>query len=312
MKKMPLLALVGALLMSATSAFADPDPNFHIFLCFGQSNMESGGRMVEMDKTVNKRFRVLADFDNANRGWKKGNWYDAVPPLAARGSGISIVDYFGRTMVANLPEKYRIGVVKCSVSGTKIELWDEDAYKGYLASLPPDGQWKIPAANIYNNDPYRYLVEQAKIAQKDGVIKGILIHQGESNAEDPDWPKKVKKIYGDLMRDLNLKPQDVVLLAGEVVNADHQGEKAAFNEIAKKLPETLPNSYVISSAGLPCNADHLHFTPDGQREFGRRYAEQMLKVMGIKATEPKEPYVKVPAAPPAVVAPAAKRQGDAR
>ena len=94
------------------------------------------------------------------------------------------------------------------------------------------------------------------------------------------------------MSDLNLKPRDVPLLAGEVVNADHQGEKAAFKEILKTLPQTLPNSYAISSAGLPCNADHLHFTPEGQRELARRYAAQMLNLMGYKAMEPKEPYVK--------------------
>ena len=124
-------SLLAAVLFPITSALSQ-DTNFWIFLCFGQSNMESGGRMEEMDRTVDKRFQVLADFDNPSRGWKKGNWYDAVPPLTARGRGISIVDYFGRTMVANLPEKIRIGIVKCSVSGTKIELWDKDSYKTYL------------------------------------------------------------------------------------------------------------------------------------------------------------------------------------
>ena len=34
------------------------------------------------------------------------------------------------------------------------------------------------------------------------------------------------------------------------------------------------------SAGVPANADRLQFTPDGQREMGRRYAAQMLKVLG--------------------------------
>lgn len=63
----------------------------------------------------------------------------------------------------------------------------------------------------------------------------------------------------------------------------------------KSLPSTLPNSYVISSAGVPCNADHLHFTADGQREMGRRYAEKMLNLMGYKATLRKEPYVKITA-----------------
>ena len=279
MKMKLKLSLLACLFLSLTSAFSQ-DTNFWIFLCFGQSNMESGGRMDEQDRAVDKRFQVMADFDNASRGWKKGLWYDAVPPLTARGRGISIVDYFGRTMVANLPEKIRIGVVKCSVSGTKIELWDKDSYKNYLTNLPAADAWKITAANVYDGNPSQYLVDLAKIAQKDGVIKGILIHQGESNFEDQDWPNKVKKIYGDLMKDLDLKSENVTLLAGEVVNADHQGEKAAFNEILKKLPGTLPNSYVVSSAGLPCNPDHLHFTAEGQREFGKRYAEKMLSVMG--------------------------------
>jgi len=273
--------MLAGLFFSATSAFSQ-DTNFWIYLCFGQSNMESGGRMNDADRTVDKRFQVLADFDNASRGWKRGQWYDAVPPLTARGRGISIVDYFGRTMVASLPPNIRVGIVKCSVSGTKIELWDEDSYRNYLTNLPASDAWKISAANIYDGNPYQYLVDLAKIAQKDGVIKGILIHQGESNFEDQDWPRKVKKIHGDLMKDLDLKPEDVKLLAGEVVNADHQGEKAAFNEILKKLPETLPNSYTVSSAGLPCNPDHLHFTPEGQREFGKRYAETLLTALGYQ------------------------------
>jgi hypothetical protein len=275
------MSLLAALLISVTSGFSQ-DTNFWIFLCFGQSNMESGGPMNEADRTVDPRFQVLADFDNSSRGWKKGRWYGAVPPLTARGRGISIVDYFGRTMVSNLPPNIRIGIMKCSVSGTKIELWDKDSYRNYLTNLPASDSWKITAANIYNGNPYQYLVDLAKIAQKDGVIKGILIHQGESNFEDQDWPKKVKKIYGDLMQDLDLKPENVKLLAGEVVNADHQGEKAAFNEILKKLPATLPNSYVVSSAGLPCNPDHLHFTAEGQREFGKRYGAKMLSAMGYQ------------------------------
>lgn len=70
---------------------------------------------------------------------------------------------------------------------------------------------------------------------------------------------------------------------GEVVNADQGGEKASANEIMKKLPETLPNSYVISSASLPCNPDHLHFTAEGYRQFGKRYAEKMLAFLEIKS-----------------------------
>jgi len=291
--KLVIRIFAAVFMLCASTAFAEPDPNFHIYVCFGQSNMEGGGRIEERDRTVDKRFQVLADFDTPDRNRKIGQWYDAIPPLTRRTRGISLVDYFGRTMVANLPEKYRVGVVKLGVAGTKIELWDKDAFRAYLTNLPPADSWKPRIANEYDGNPYEYLLKLARLAQQSGVIKGILIHQGESNFEDQEWPRKVKKIYDDLTKDLGLNPNEVPLLAGEVVNEDHQGEKANANKIMKNLPGTLPNSYVISSAGLPCNPDHLHFTADGQREFGRRYAEKMLELMGYKATFPKEPYVNV-------------------
>jgi hypothetical protein len=277
MKIKPVLCLIVAFLSLTTRAFADPDPNFYIYLCFGQSNMESGGRMEEMDRTVDKRFQVMADFDAPNRGWKKGNWYDAVPPLAAKGSGICMVDYFGRTMVANLPQNIRVGVIKVSVPGCKIELFEKDTYKTYVATAQ---SWMVNLVNQYDGNPYQYLVDMGKAAQKDGVIKGFLLHQGESNPNDQEWPKKVKGIYDNLIKDLNLKPEETSFLAGETVNADQNGACAGFNKIMAKLPETLPNSYVISSAGCTCNSDRMHFNSAGSREFGKRYGEKMLSLLG--------------------------------
>ena len=89
-------------------------------------------------------------------------------------------------------------------------------------------------ANIikqYDGNPYQYLVAMAKLAQKDGVIKGILLHQGESNPNDMEWPNKVKGIYDNLIKDLNLNASDVPMLAGETVNADQQGVCAGMNKI---------------------------------------------------------------------------------
>ncbi len=168
-----------------------------------------------------------------------------------------MVDYFGKTMVANLPEDYRVGVIKVAVPGAKIELFDKDKCEEYLVTAE---DWKKNIVKEYDGSPYKYLVELAKLAQQDGVIKGVLLHQGESNTNDQAWPSKVKKIYGDLVNDLKLKPSEVPLLAGEVVHADQNGVTASVNEIIKQLPESLPNSYVVSSAGIPCNPDRLHFT----------------------------------------------------
>jgi hypothetical protein len=275
----PLLLSILAILWVPLTASADPDPNFQIYLCLGQSNMESGGRMNEADRMVDKRFRVLADFDAPGRGWEKGKWYDAVPPLAAKGRGICMVDYFGRTLVAKLPENVRVGVIKVAVPGCKIELFDKDTFQTYLDK---ERDWMKDIVKGYGGNPYQYLVDMAKSAQKDGVIKGVLLHQGESNANDKEWPTKVKGVYDNLIKDLNLKPQEIPLLAGELVHTDQQGRCAAFNTIMAKLPKTLPNAHVISSAGCT-TSDRLHFNSEGSREFGKRYGEKMLSLLGEKS-----------------------------
>ena len=82
------------------------------------------------------------------------------------------------------------------------------------------------------------------------------------------------------MEDLDLDPKSVPLLAGEVVNADQGGVCASMNEIIATLPQTIPNSYVISSAGCTDRGDNLHFDAAGYQKFGKRYAEKMLSLLG--------------------------------
>ncbi len=258
------------------------DKKFYIFICFGQSNMEGNARIQAQDSIgIDSRFQVLQAVD-CGEGRLKDNWYTAVPPLARCKTGLTPADYFGRTLVANLPEKIRIGVINVSVAGAKIEVFEKDSYQSYLATAPG---WMKNIAAEYGGNPYERLVALAKLAQKAGVIKGILLHQGESNTNDTLWTKKVKGVYDNLMKDLNLKPKKVPLLAGEVVNADQGGICAGMNKIIATLPQTLPNSYVISSAGCTCSPDHLHFTSEGCRLLGRRYGETMLSLLGYKVKE---------------------------
>ena len=279
------LFLLAALLLLSANAFSQ-DTNFWVFLCFGQSNMEGFPGVQPQDKTnVDDRFQVLAAVDFPKMGRKKGNWYPAVPPLCRPSTGLCPADYFGRTMVSNLPANVRVGVVNVAVGGCKIELFDKTNYQSYASKAP---RWMTNTINIYGGNPYAHLVELGKLAQKDGVIKGILLHQGESNTGDKDWPNKVKGVYDNLIKDLNLKAEEVPLLAGEVVNADQHGACASMNRIIDGLPKTIPNSYVISSAGCTARPpDHLHFTPAGYRELGKRYAERMLSLPGYKNTKPE-------------------------
>ena len=86
MKMKPGLFLLIVLFTFTANAVAAPDPNFYVFLCFGQSNMEGFPGIEEQDRTgVDNRFQVLAAVDFTNLGRTKGNWYEAVPPLCRSG-----------------------------------------------------------------------------------------------------------------------------------------------------------------------------------------------------------------------------------
>lgn len=270
------------LLTLSGNAFSQ-DPNFYIFLSFGQSNMEGNARVEPQDTIgVDKRFRVLEAVDCPNLNRKKGNWYTAVPPLSRCRTGLTPGDYFGRTMVANLPSNIRIGIINVSIGGCKIELFDKDKYQSYVETAPG---WLKNMVNEYDGNPYERLVEMARLAQKDGVIKGFLLHQGESNTGDVEWPKKVKTVYDNLIKDLNLAENSVPLLAGEVVHEEQGGRCASMNAIIGTLPQTIPNAHVISSKGCTDAADNLHFDAAGYRTLGNRYAVKLLSLWGYKVSE---------------------------
>jgi hypothetical protein len=268
-------SLTFILFLAATNVFCQ-DQNFYIFLCFGQSNMEGHARFEPQDTVVDKRFMVMEAVDCANLERKKGEWYTAKPPLSRCRTGLTPADYFGRTMVAGLPENIRIGVINVSVGGCKIELFDKDNYASYVSTAP---DWLKNMVNEYDGNPYARLVEMARLAQKDGVIKGILLHQGESNTGDREWPRKVKIVYDNLLRDLGLENESVPLLAGELVSKEQGGKCASMNAIIQTLPETIRNSHVISSSECEGISDGLHFSAQGYRELGRRYGEKMLSLL---------------------------------
>lgn len=294
MKKIFFSVLVLAGLFFTNLSMSAQDANFYIYLCLGQSNMEGNAPYEAQDTVVNPRFQVLSAVDNQDLGRVKGKWYPARAPLCRQNTGLTPADYFGRTMVENLPENVRIGVVHVAVGGCKIELFMKDKREEYIKTAP---DWMLNTLKEYDNNPYERLIEMAKIAQKDGVIKGILLHQGESNTGEKEWPEKVKSVYESILADLNLKAEEVPLLAGEVVNSDHGGTCAAMNPIIDTLPQVIKNSVVISSKGLSCAADHLHFDAAGYRVLGRRYAVAMLKMMGIELPTTKEVLNNTVAAP---------------
>ena len=256
-----------------------PDPNFHIYICFGQSNMEGNAAILADDKTgVNSRFQMMTvspdDFQHLGRS--VGNWSTAIPPLCRWDTGLTPADYFGRTLVDSLPDSVKVGVIVIAIGGSGIDAFDKDNYIQYYNDADA---WQQSLMNIYGGNPYSKIIEMVKIAQQKGVIKGILLHQGESNNMQSDWPLKVKKIYNNLLEDLNIEPNSIPLLAGEMLHQEQGGICWGMNSIIATLQYYIPNSYAISSEGCTGNGiDGFHFSTTGARELGKRYGLQMLSL----------------------------------
>ena len=254
------------------------DPNFHIYLCFGQSNMEGNAAIESQDLSgISTRFQMMAAV-NFGTNRTKGNWYKAIPPLCRQNTGLTPADYFGRTLVEKLPENIKVGVINVAVGGAKIELYMDEFKDAYIAG---DADWFKNICKEYDNDPLGRLIEMGKLAQKKGTIKGILLHQGESNNGESDWCEKVGKVYTRICYALGLNPAETPLLAGETLYADQGGACSWHNTAAlPHLKEYVTNSYVISAKDLPGNGkDSFHFSAAGYRTLGKRYAEQMYRLL---------------------------------
>ena len=265
-----------ALFLFMTTVFemkAEVDPKFHIYLCFGQSNMEGGVPAESVDmKYVDPRFQVLAtDATNENR--TMGNWYPAYPNIVGLG-GLCPIDYFGRSMVAALPADYRVGVVAVAAGGLDIRAFFPETGEDFIYYK------ENPKVAKYDCKLYERLVDMARIAQQSGVIKGILMHQGEANEGQEEWPEWVKYVYDRLISDLGLNAAEVPLLAGEVVGEAEGGTAYSHNRIIARLPEVIPTAHVVSSAGCPGD---IHFSALGYRIFGKHYAIKMLELLGYPA-----------------------------
>ena len=279
------------------------DPNFQIYLCFGQSNMEGFAQgdyngIEDIDKTVDERFQVMNVVSGSWNGVQRevGHWYTAVPPLCRSNTGLCPADYFGRTMVEELSKTnpdIKVGVIVVAIGGAGIKAFHKTKYNEYYTGTD---DWQRSLMDIYDRYPYGTLVDMARIAQKQGVIKGILMHQGESDAYQDYWEDTVSEIYNALILDLGLKVEEVPLLVGEMCREKNGVNLNNPDGPIQNLKNYISNCYVISSENCPGYedpTDDWHFSSEGYRKLGRHYAETMLDILANQ--EPEDPNASVPA-----------------
>jgi hypothetical protein len=295
---------------------SDPKEKFHIYLAFGQSNMvgylgppigSGGGSSSQAWVASNgfdeppENFVVMAAAnDNKNPySRKKGEWYEAKPPLVRNNTGLSPVDFFGRTIAEEVADKeIKVGIIVVAVDGCQINLFskDIDVFKNYIKG---QADWmrnqavayvdstlsSIPTTAFTTTDyPYKRLVDLAIEAQEEGVIKGIIMHQGESGGSinGKTYAQSVRQIYDDLCDDLGLEPGKVPFLAGQAVGNNNSN----ISSIPSAFTDLSDTAFVISSDDCPAwnpggsdSNERIHFSFDGYKKLGTRYGEKMLKLL---------------------------------
>lgn len=266
-KRSGFTALLALLSMSAAAA---PDPNFHVYLMVGQSNMEGASPVEPQDRVTNPRVMVLQDESCGGIGYY-GQWRVASPPLVRCSGALGPGDNFGKIMANNSDSNVTIGLVGAAHGGQKIEYFLKNC-RDFNACTPSFGS---TPNNLTGG--YQWLLDLARKAQQRGVIKGIIFHQGESNTGDPAWPGRVKQLVTDIRNDLGIG--NVPFIAGEL---PYPACCSSHNRLIAQLPSLITNAHVVSAAGLNIH-DQYHFDSAGAREMGRRYATKMLQLVDTSA-----------------------------
>lgn len=250
MLKLPtcLLATLMAVALPTLAEPPTPKDEHHVYLLIGQSNMAGRAKMDEADTKPIPGAFLLND---------KDQWEPATNPLnrhstIRKGLGMQKLgpgSSFGAAM-AKEDEDVTIGLVVNAKGGSAI------------------GQWKKGTRF------YKEAVRRAKAAQDSGTLKGIVWHQGESDAKAPEtYLDSLSQLITDLRKDLGI--DDLPFVAGQVKDLP------AINEQIAKLPEEVEHTAFIPSEGLK-TTDRWHFDAASVRLMGERYAEAMLQLQ--KAT----------------------------
>ncbi|MHA8088041.1 sialate O-acetylesterase [Aquirufa sp. Wall-65K1] len=252
-----LFTLLFALLNFPSWSQSSTDPNFHIYILMGQSNMAGRGEMLEPYLSQQHERVFMLNAQNEFVPAKHPMHFDK-PSIVGVGPGLS----FGIEMAKNSPN-IKIGLVPCAVGGSSILAWQTNALDEATKTHPWDDAKKRILA-----------------AQQKGVIKGVLWHQGESDSEPSKRVVYMEKLQG-LIAEVRAISQQAHLpfVVGELgyFNQNYQ----EFNQILRSLHAPNEGTTCVSAEGLTPKSDNIHFDSKSATELGKRYA-QVLQQMSPK------------------------------
>ena len=252
----PLLLGLAATIAIFSSATAQnslpPKENFDLFLPVGQSNMAGRGKVTEADQAP---VDCLLMF-NAEQ-----EWVPAVDPLhfdKPKIAGVGLGRTFGIEIAKTSPGKV-IGLIPCAVGGTGFDVWKPGARDSATKTHPWDDA-----------------MVQAKAALKDGTLRGILWHQGESDSNPEKSVGYEAKLHDLIVRfRTELGAPDVPFIVGQLGKFDGKpwtDARYVVDKAHQDLPSKVAATAFVSADGLVDGGDKTHFDAESMRKFGLRYA----------------------------------------
>ena len=239
---------------------------YDIYLLIGQSNMAGRGKMILPEDTA----RVMEGVWLLNSDGKPEparnplNRYSSVRKVMKMqqiGPGTA----FGEKVARATGRK--VLLVVNALGGSSIRAWAKDA-----PMVADKGSIAVGEKQLYAE-----AIRRTREALPYGKLKGIIWHQGEADARNPEaYKARLSALVENLRKDL--KAPDVPFIAGEI--AHWRPSAAGFNEMIRTISTFVPNSDWVSAegAGQLINDRDPHFSRDGQLLIGSRYADKALQM----------------------------------
>lgn len=221
---------------------------FHVFVLMGQSNMAGTSTPIPVEYVEPAKDVYVLRKDLV--------WRQAATPLdPSHGSGFSLGQSFARHY-AVLHPGVKVGLIQCARGGRGIK------------ELAKGGKDRDGSPN------YDDSLAKIRAAMQRGTIKGVLWHQGETDAGDAGYVAKLGTLASDLRSDLG--QADLPFIAGQL--GQFATWTGSFNGRIPAAAKDIPRCAVAVSDGLLDLGDHVHFSGYGSEVLGARYLAAYLQM----------------------------------
>ncbi|MEG3659782.1 sialate O-acetylesterase [Arenibacter palladensis] len=228
--------------------------NLWVFILAGQSNMAGRGLVEPQDTVPNNRVYALNGKGNIIIAKEPLHFYE--PSMAGLDSGLS----FGKSLIKHIPDSISVLLVPTAVGGSSISQWLNDSIHREV--------------KLFSN-----FKRMAELGMQYGTVKGILWHQGESDAktkEAPLYQSKLSELIYQFRKVVG--NQETTVVIGQLGSYSTNPLWSKINDHIKYYVSTDPNSGMINSQDLKDKGDKVHFDSKAQRALGERYAHEFIKL----------------------------------